>query len=120
MSTTVIEVETSVVEAIAKARAARDEGMARAREADRDGWDTKVIDQAIHALCETGRPWSANDLRELLPDVRQPLIGERINAARNRRQIRKVGSVPSTLESTHAHGIAVWVRAQVFPGGEQQ
>lgn len=109
--TTYIEVETSVVDAIAKARAARDEGMAAAEDADRDGWDTKVIDQAIRALIDTGRPFSANDLRQLLPDVRQPLIGARVRAAGTRGDTRRVGYVPSTLESTHGHPIAVWVRA---------
>lgn len=109
--TTTIVVDQSVADAIAKARAARDAGMAQAQEADRDGWDTKVIDQAIAALVATGQRFSANDLRQLLPDVRQPLIGKRVRAAATRGETRRVDYVPSSLESTHGHPIAVWVRA---------
>lgn len=101
----------TATEALAEARRLRDEGIAQAEEADRDGWDCSVIDQAIKALNEQGQPWSANDLRALLPEVRQPLIGGRVRAAANRGDIRRVGYTPSTLESTHAHPIAVWVRA---------
>lgn len=110
--TTMIEIPASVADALAKARAARDEGMAQAQDADRDGWDTKVIDQALAALAATGHPFSANDLRALLPDVRQSLIGVRVRAAGVRGDIRRVGYTPSTLESTHGHPIAVWVSAQ--------
>lgn len=89
----------------------RDEGMAQATQADRDGWDAAVIDQAITHLAESGRRFSANDLRQLLPEVRQPLIGARVRAAAQRRQIRRVDYTASTLPSTHAHPIAVWVGA---------
>lgn len=98
-------------EAVAEARLERDMAINLAEDADRDGWDRKVIDQAIHAFAAQGRPFSANDLRELLPDVRQPLIGARFLAAANRGVIRRVGYTPSTQKSTHAHPIAVWVRA---------
>jgi len=116
VSTTTIEVPTSVLDAIAAARVARDEGMARAQDADVLGWDTKLIDQAIAAMTATGRPFSANDFRILLPDVHQPLIGKRVKAASMRGETRRVGYVPSNLESTHRHPIAVWVRANHVQG----
>lgn len=88
----------------------RDEGMARTTEAA-DAQDIAVIDQAIAELNRSGREWSANDLRDLLPEVRQPLIGARMRAAAKRRQMRRVSYTPSTLPSTHAHPVAVWVGA---------
>lgn len=93
------------------ARKLRDEGMARTQAADDDrgGWDTKVIDKAIEHLNASRRPWSANDLRELLPHVRQPLIGRRVSSFAGRRLMMKVDREPSTLASTHNHEIAVWV-----------
>ena len=92
--------------------ALRDEGIATTEAADRDAWDTQVIDQAIRHLNRTGRPWSANTLRDLLPEVRQPLIGARVRAAATRKECVRVGYEPSTLPSTHSHPIAVW-RGQV-------
>lgn len=98
---------------LAKGRELRDEGMALASAADQDDWDKRVIDQSIDHLCTLGEVWSANDLRELLPEVRQPLIGERIRAAarkskKNPARIKHVGYTPSTLPSTHAHDIKTW------------
>ena len=111
MSTTTIEVETSVVDAIAAAIAARDEGMRQAEEADRSGWNKALIDQAIDAMALTRRPFSANDLRELLPsDVPTPLIGSRFqHASRNRGVIRRVGLTTSTKKNTHGKDVGQWV-----------
>ncbi|MGH3813446.1 MAG: hypothetical protein ACRDUV_13490, partial [Pseudonocardiaceae bacterium] len=73
--------------------ALRDEGMARATAAA-DAKDIAVIDQAIDELNARGQPWSANELRDLLPEVRQPLIGARVRAAAMRKRMRRVGYVP--------------------------
>lgn len=94
---------------LVEGRQLRDAGMAQAASARGAGWDMHVIDQAIRAMTLAGREWSANDLRELLPNVRQPLIGERIRAARSRKQIVHTGRYePSNLPSTHAHEIKIW------------
>ena len=85
----------------------RDEGHQRTTEAA-DAQDVAVIDQAIDELNRRGEPWSANTLRPLLPEVRQPLIGARIRAAAMRKEMRRVSYEPSTLPSTHSHPIAVW------------
>lgn len=85
----------------------RDQGIAQTTEAA-DRQDIVVIDGAIASLNRQRKPWSANDLRDLLPEVRQPLIGARVRAAATRKQMRRVGYTPSTLPSTHAHPIAVW------------
>lgn len=83
-----------------------------ALELDDDGWDRKVIDQAIEAVAARGLPFTANSVRDLLPQVRRPLIGARFNAAHKRGLIRQTGRfVPSTDKGTHGHRIAEWVRA---------
>ena len=95
---------------LTEARRLRDEGMALAQAADDDrgSWDTQVIDTAIEYLCRQGRVWSANDMRTLLPEVRQPLIGVRMRAAARSGRIVKVGHVESNLPSTHGHEIKTW------------
>lgn len=99
----------AIKQAIDAARAERDEAMAMAEEADRSGWDKKVIDQAIEAFARDGRPFSANDLRDLLPDVRTSLMGSRFYAASVAGLIRKQGRVTSTKRNTHAKDIDLWV-----------
>lgn len=98
-------------EAVAAARRERDVAICLAEDADITGWDKKLIDQAIDAFARQGRPFSANDVRELLPDVRPALMGARFLAAANRGDIRPVGLVSSTKRTTHAKRIALWVRA---------
>jgi hypothetical protein len=103
----------SPAELVTAARAARDEGMARAQVADeeRGSWDTKVIDQAISAFADTGETFSANDIWPLLPEVRGALIGARFAAAAVRGYIRKVGNISSTKKGTHAKTVGVWIIA---------
>lgn len=107
---TTIEIDTDVYEAIQAAIAARDEGMKRAEESDRSGWNTSLVDQAINVLAATGQPFSGNDIRTLLPDdIPGPLMGARFSAAVTQRRIRYVGSTPSTKENTHHKRIGVYV-----------
>lgn len=110
----------SPAELINEARKARDEGMSIAHVADeeRGSWDTKVIDQAIKAFADTGKPFSSNDIWPLLPEVRGALIGTRFMAASVRGYIRKVGRVTSTKKNTHAKEVAVWIIAN-RPAGDQ-
>lgn len=106
------------LELIQAARAERDAAIALAVDADRDGWDRKVIDQAIEAFAGTGRPFSANHIRDVLPEVRRPLIGARFFAASVRGLIREVGRVASTQRSTHAHKIALWQSTAAIQAAE--
>jgi hypothetical protein len=104
-----VQVEQSVVDAIAAAVVARDAGMAQAEEADRSGWNTSLIDTAIRAFADTGRDFSANDVRVVLPDdVPGPLMGARFSAAQTLGQIRFRGYVRSSKVSTHSKRIAMW------------
>lgn len=101
----------TVAERIAEAVAERDRCMALPEMADRTGWNTNLIDQAIDFFAATRRQFSANDLRELLPsDVPAALIGNRFqHASRNRRVIRFAGYVTSTKKNTHAKPVGRWV-----------
>lgn len=100
-----VEIEALVAEACV----ARDAGMARATAADRSGWDTNLIDQAISWFARGEHPFSANDLRELFPpDVRQPLIGARFSAWAMADLIVSVGAERSTKRNTHCKKVALW------------
>lgn len=111
MTTTTVEIPTSVVDAVREARAARDAAMAMAEDAAAaKELDVAAIDTAIAAYAATGDPFSANDLRHVLPeDLPSSLFGARFMAASKQRLIRKAGYVPSTKESTHAHEIRIWI-----------
>lgn len=102
----------TVARALDEARAQRDAGIAQAEAADLLGWDRSLIDQAIRVWADTGDPFSANELRDLLPDVRQSLIGARFMAASIRGQIVRVGQLNSTKASTHLKRIGLWIGAQ--------
>lgn len=114
MSTTTL----SRRDAIAAARAARDAGMAVAEYAA-DPRTILAIDAAIDRANASGRRWSANDIREEFPTLDSTgLVGSRVRAAAQRRprEMRCVDTTPSTLKSTHAHDIKVWVG---IPAAEQ-
>lgn len=86
------------------------EGMHQA-EIHADARVVAVIDAVIEGAIESGQPFSANTIRDLFPTTRSKgLVGGRIHSFAKRRpqRIKKVGSVPSNLESTHNKEIAVW------------
>lgn len=93
--------------------ALRDRGMRMVEDASEPAV-IAAIDDIIAAFNDRGRPWSANDIRPLLPAHRRPLLGARIRAAAIRRPVEQVriGYVPSDLPSTHNHPIALWVGAE--------
>ena len=117
MSTAVAEAPIdlpTVRELIAKAIAARDAGIAQAEDNASD-WDKALIDQAIAFFAKTGQPFSANDIRPLLPaDINcRGLMGGRFTAAYNRREIQPIGDHPSHKENTHGKRIMIWISATV-------
>lgn len=96
------------------ARNARDEGLARV-EASSSEWEKAVIDQAILAMAEKPVRFSANDFRDLLPEVRtRKLIGQRCGDLSKRKPppIVKVDETISTDEGTHAKKINVYIGAR--------
>ncbi|MFB8393706.1 hypothetical protein [Streptomyces yangpuensis] len=77
--------------------------------ADQSSWDQFLVEQAIFAALRAYGTCSANDIRDLLPDMGHGFLGAAINAMRKGGLIQHTGQVvPSTLESTHGHRIAVW------------
>jgi hypothetical protein len=96
---------------LALTRAERDRGMALAESARGADWDRRVIDQAIRHLARTGREFSSNDVRGLLPAVRPALIGARFLAASKRGEIKRVGDVLADHKAGHARRVGLWRRA---------
>ena len=102
---------TTTTPELAAARRARDAGMANAESRIGADQDRAVIDQAVEHFASLGRPFSANDVRRVLPQVASPLIGARFLAAARRGLIERVGSTLAQHEESHAHSIGLWIRA---------
>lgn len=72
-------------------------------------WSQFLVEQAVFAFCLANGTVSANDLREVLPEMGRGFTGAAINAMRSARIIAHTGyTVPSTSPSTHGHRLAVW------------
>lgn len=110
-ATVLVEVDAAVHASISECIAERDAGMAQAEDADRTGWNRALIDQAIDVFAATGRPFSANNIRVLLPDdVPGALFGARFShALNNRKVIRFVGTTKSSKRNTHGKPVNVYV-----------
>ena len=91
------------------AELARDAGMEQTTNAA-DPRLILAVDKVIADHNATGKPWSANDIRDALPVVAGPLVGARVRAAAMRKptEMTQVGWTRSSLRSTHAKPIAVW------------
>lgn len=97
-----------LLDAIAEADRLRDEGMSQAENAA-DPRVILAIDAAIARANASGREWSANDIRAEFPTTEsQGLVGARVRAAAQRKEMRPVSYTPSTLPSTHGHPIRTW------------
>ncbi|WP_255951599.1 hypothetical protein [Streptomyces odontomachi] len=74
-------------------------------------WDTAVLNQAIDAIGGDGRPFSMNDVRNVLPDIAHGAAGLFFHSLIRRRnpvQLIVVGEEPSTAPSTHGKPIKVY------------
>lgn len=74
-----------------------------------DEWDNRVIVNCIRAFVKQGRPFSANDMRPLLPEVRKCLISRRLIDAQRDGWVRYGGVTPSTLKSTKSARVNVYI-----------
>lgn len=103
----------SPAERIRDADADRDEGIAQVE----NGSDPRVmlaIDAAIQAAIDSGRRFSANDIRDQFPVADEHLAGARFRAWTLKRVdghplMVRVGWTTSTLKSTRSHEIKVWL-----------
>lgn len=72
-------------------------------------WSQFLVEQAVFTFCLTNGTVSANDLRDVLPELGHGFIGAAINAMRTAGVIAHTGRmVPSTSAATHGHRLAVW------------
>lgn len=72
-------------------------------------WSQFLVEQAVYAFCLAKGTVSANDLREVLPELGRGFIGAAINAMRTGGVIQHTGRVvPSTSPATHGHRLAIW------------
>jgi hypothetical protein len=77
--------------------------------ADQSSWDRFLVEQAVFHYGLRHDEWSANDLRDVLPEMGHGFLGAAINSLRTAGLIEHTGRVvPSTLGSTHGHRLAVW------------
>jgi hypothetical protein len=77
--------------------------------ARRSVWDQRVVEQAIFLYGIDHDTFSANDLRDLLPEQGHGFLGAAITSLRQAGVIEHTRQyVPSTSPATHGHPIAVW------------
>ncbi|MFH8926344.1 hypothetical protein ACH4D4_04745 [Streptomyces pristinaespiralis] len=77
--------------------------------ADQSSWDRFLVEQAVFHYGTRHDEFSANDLRDVLPEMGHGFLGAAINSLRTAGLIEHTGRVvPSTLPSTHGHRIALW------------
>lgn len=98
--------------AIAAARKARDDAMARLDSSARAEVDRQLVDELIHTYARAGRPFSANDIRPHIPDdVNKNVIGNRFTHAARTGVIRRIGLTPSSKRTTHLKDVGCWIGA---------
>lgn len=102
-----VEIEHPTASLSVSPTVARDRGVAVV-EAASDDQGRAVVDQAIRVHAQSGRPFSVNDFRDLLPAERANLLGARVLAAAKRREIVRVGYEPATHAAGHGRPIALW------------
>lgn len=89
----------------------RDHAIA-AVEAAADPDERARIDNVIEEWARSGLPWSLNDIRPQLAGIRGSLMGARVHTAARRGLIVDTKErVKSTLPSTHAAELKVWIGA---------
>ncbi|MET7795737.1 hypothetical protein [Streptomyces decoyicus] len=74
-----------------------------------DDWDRFLVQQAVWHFGLANDTFSANDLRDVLPELSHGFLGAAINGLRQGGVIEHTRQyVPSTSPATHGHPIAVW------------
>ncbi|GAA3384385.1 hypothetical protein [Streptomyces racemochromogenes] len=94
---------------VAERHASAEKGLLLEEIANQSSWDRFLVEQAVLAALRAYGTCTANDIRDLLPELAHGFLGAAINAMQKGGLIQHTGQVvPSTLESTHGHRIAVW------------
>ncbi|GGX49296.1 hypothetical protein [Streptomyces noursei] len=72
-------------------------------------WDRFLVEQAVWHFGLANDTFSANDLRDVLPELAHGYLGAAINSLRTAGLIEHTGQmVPSTSGPTHGHRLSVW------------
>ncbi|MFE7580744.1 hypothetical protein ACFU5Y_04150 [Streptomyces gardneri] len=72
-------------------------------------WSLFLVEHAVFQFGLANDTFSANSLRDVLPELSHGFLGAAINSLRTAGVIEHTGRVvPSTLDSTHGHRISVW------------
>ncbi|MFJ6348611.1 hypothetical protein ACIQKB_03940 [Streptomyces sp. NPDC092046] len=94
---------------VAERHAAAEKDLLLDRIADQSEWSQFLVEQAVCAVGSANDTFSANTMRDLLPELGHGFLGAAINALRQGGVIEHTGTyVPSTSPATHGHPIAVW------------
>lgn len=94
---------------VAERLASADKDMLLADIAKSSEWSQFIVEQAVYAFGLANDEFSANDLREVLPELGRGFLGAAFNALRMGGVIEHTGQyVPSTSPATRAHPVAVW------------
>ena len=79
-----------------------------------------AVDVAIESLIDAGEPFSADDVRDLIPSAALPLVGSRMKSHQMRRNpqvLVNVGEVRSDWPASHGKKIGLYVGAEHVADG---
>ncbi|MGW0626481.1 hypothetical protein [Streptomyces sp. NPDC002758] len=94
---------------VAERLAADDRDITLQSIADQSSWDRFLVEQAVLVIGEAHTEFSANDARDLLPEMGRGFLGAAIGSLRAGGVITRTGQdVPSTSKATKGHGLKVW------------
>lgn len=73
-------------------------------------WDHRVVMHAVLTYGTSQTTWTANNIRDLLPEQGRGFLGAAISGMRAGGLIRRVhgSEVPSTLATTKGHELKAW------------
>lgn len=72
-------------------------------------WSQFLVEQALLAVGQERATFTANAMRDLLPEMGHGFLGAAINSLRRGGVIEHTGrAVPSTSPATRGHRLAVW------------
>lgn len=94
---------------VAERHAAADKDLLLPEIARQSAWSQFLVEQAVLVFGSEQDTFSANDLRDVLPELGHGYLGAAISALRGGGVIATTGRlVPSTSPATKGHGIHVW------------
>lgn len=94
---------------VAERLAAADRDIRLADIAAQSSWDQFLVMQAAFHYGQIHATFTANQLRQILPEMGQGFLGAAIGSLRAGGVIEHTGAmVPSTSAPTHGHRLAVW------------